>query len=81
MIGLAIFIKSERSSRMSRMLITFGFMLIVLGVLWPILKKFGIGHLPGDMLFKRGGFTFYFPITTCIVISLVFTITSWLLKR
>jgi hypothetical protein len=66
---------------MSRMLITFGFILIVLGVLWPILKKFDIGHLPGDMIFKRGSFTFYFPITTCIVISLVFTVITWWLKR
>ena len=61
---------------MSRMLITFGLMLILLGFLWPLLKKFGLGHLPGDMLFKRGGFTFYFPITTCIIFSLVFTVIT-----
>ena len=81
MVGFAIFTKSGNTKRMPRMLITFGLMLILLGVLWPLLKKFGLGHLPGDMLFKRSGFTFYFPITTCIILSLVFTLITWVLKR
>jgi hypothetical protein len=66
---------------MSRILIIFGTMLILLGVLWPLLKKFGIGHLPGDIMFKRGEITFYFPISTCIIISLVFTVIMWLFNR
>lgn len=81
MVGLAKLMKPGNTKQMSKMLITFGLMLILLGFLWPLLKKFGLGHLPGDMLFKRGGFTFYFPITTCIILSLVFTLITWVLKR
>ncbi|MEO8963540.1 MAG: DUF2905 domain-containing protein [Gammaproteobacteria bacterium] len=63
------------------MFILLGVLLIALGVLWPLLKKCGIGHLPGDILIRRGDSVFYFPITTCIIISMVFSIIMWLLNR
>ena len=40
-----------------------------------------IGRLPGDIVIRRNGFTFYLPITTCIVISIVLTVVSYLLRR
>lgn len=66
---------------MSRILIMVGAILMLLGILWPLLKKFGIGNLPGDIIIKRSEFTFYFPITTCIIVSLIITIILFLFNR
>jgi len=66
---------------MAKWLITVGVVLIVLGVMWPLLAKVGLGSLPGDIKIERKGFTFYFPITTGIVISLVITLLLWIFRR
>jgi hypothetical protein len=41
----------------------------------------GLGRLPGDFVWRRGSFTFYFPITTCIVLSLVLSLLFRLFRR
>lgn len=64
-----------------RIFIVVGVVLIVLGLLWPWLEKLGFGHLPGDIAVQRDNFSFYFPIVTSIVISLVVTILLWLFRR
>lgn len=66
---------------MAKWLITIGVVLIALGVLWPLLTKLGLGSLPGDIKWERKGFTFYFPVTTSILISLVITIIVWIFRR
>lgn len=66
---------------MAKWLITIGVVLIMLGVLWPLLAKLGLGSLPGDIKFERKGFTFYFPITTSILVSLVITLILWIFRR
>ncbi len=66
---------------MSRLLITIGLVLIVLGLTWPWLQKSGLGRLPGDLIFERDNFRFYFPFTTSIIISLVLAILFWLFKK
>ncbi len=40
-----------------------------------------LGRLPGDIVVQRPGFSFYLPITTCIVLSAVLTLIGWLLRR
>jgi hypothetical protein len=40
-----------------------------------------IGRLPGDVHIRRGSFTFYFPLTTCIVLSIIFTLVLMLFRR
>ena len=40
-----------------------------------------LGRLPGDLLIQRDRFTFYFPLTTCLVISLMVTVVWWLVGR
>ena len=45
--------------------------LVVTGLLWPFLTKLGLGRLPGDIVVERKNFTFYLPIMTSIIISLV----------
>ena len=48
--------------------------------LYPYIKKLGLGQLPGDIMFKSGNSTFFFPIVTCIIISVVLTIIFNLFK-
>jgi uncharacterized membrane protein YadS len=66
---------------MARLLITIGIILIGLGLLWPLLAKLGIGNLPGDITLERKGFTFYFPLTTCLVISALISLILWIFRR
>ena len=66
---------------MSKWLITFGIILLVLGVAWPWVAKLGLGSLPGDIRIERKGFVFYFPITTSIIVSLVVTLVLWIFRR
>jgi hypothetical protein len=66
---------------MSRTLIILGLLMVAVGVLWPWLGKLGLGRLPGDFVIRREGFIFYAPVATCILISIVLSITFWLLRR
>jgi hypothetical protein len=66
---------------MSRWLVTIGLILVAAGLLWPWLSKLGLGRLPGDIVVQRGSFYFYFPIVTCIIISVVVSFVLWLLNR
>ena len=62
-------------------LITIGLVLVAVGLLWPWLAKLGLGGLPGDIVVERGSFSFYFPIVTCLVVSVVLSLVFWLLNR
>jgi hypothetical protein len=68
-----------------RTLIALGIVLVVAGGLVLLLGRtgvpFGLGRLPGDILVKREGFTFYLPITTSILVSVVLSAILWLLRR
>jgi hypothetical protein len=66
---------------MSRWLILFGLVLIVVGMLWPLLAKSGLGRLPGDIVIERGNFRLYLPFATSLIISLVLTAVLWLINR
>jgi len=66
---------------MSRLLIVIGLAIAAVGVLWPWLTSLGFGRLPGDIVIQRGNFTFYAPIVTCIVLSVVLSLIFWLLGR
>lgn len=66
---------------MAKWLITLGIILVVLGIAWPLIAKLGLGQLPGDIRVERKGFTFYFPVTTSIVVSLIITLILWIFRR
>ena len=66
---------------MSRWLVTIGLALVAVGLLWPWLGKLGLGRMPGDIAIERGEFRFYFPIVTCLVVSVVVSLILWLLNR
>jgi hypothetical protein len=64
-----------------KLLIVLGVLLLAAGLLWPFLAKLGLGRLPGDIVVQRPGFSFAFPIVTCIVLSVVLTLLMWLFRR
>jgi len=66
---------------MARFLIVLGLLLVVAGLLWPWLTRLGLGRLPGDIVVRHGDFTFYFPIVSCIIISVVLSLVLWLMNR
>ena len=66
---------------MIRWLVVIGLVLILVGLLWPFLSKLGLGRLPGDIVIERGNFRFYFPIVTCLIVSVVLSFFLWLLNR
>ena len=59
---------------MQKILIILGIILLIIGLLYPYIKKLGLGQLPGDILFKTGNSTFFFPVMTCLIISIILTI-------
>ena len=66
---------------MQRLLVLLGLLLLAAGLAWPWLARLGLGRLPGDVVLHQGGFTFYFPIVTGLVISVVLSLLLWLLGR
>ena len=65
---------------MQKILILLGIIILIIGLLYPYIKKLGFGQLPGDMILKSGNLTFFFPIVTCIIISLILSIIIILFK-
>ena len=65
---------------MQKILIILGIVILVIGLLYPYIKKIGLGQLPGDVIFKSGNSTFLFPVVTCIIVSVVLTIIFNLFK-
>jgi len=65
---------------MQKFLIIIGIILLIIGLLYPYIKKLGLGQLPGDILFKTGNSTFFFPVMTCLIISIILTIIFNLFK-
>ncbi len=59
---------------MGKLLIGGAIVLVVLGGLFLLLGRFGLDRLPGDLVFKRGNVTVYFPLGFMILISIVGTI-------
>jgi Protein of unknown function (DUF2905) len=66
---------------MARFLILLGLVILAIGLLWPILSRLGLGRLPGDIVIRRDNFTFYFPLATCILISVLLSVVLWLFNR
>jgi len=66
---------------MQRLIISIGILLVIVGLTWPWIKKLNLGHLPGDIVIKKQDFSFYFPIMTCIVISIVLSLLFWFFRE
>jgi len=67
---------------LGKSLILFGVILAVIGVLLLFANKIPLlGKLPGDILVQRKNFTFYFPLATSIIISIVISLVFWLWSK
>lgn len=66
---------------MNRFLIAIGLIIVAIGVLWPFISRVGLGRLPGDIAIKTENGGFYFPIVTCLILSVVLSLIFWLLRR
>lgn len=64
---------------MARTLVIIGLVVVAVGLLW--LGRLGLGRLPGDIVIERGNSSFYFPIVTCLLISVVLSVVLWLFGR
>ncbi|MGC9351185.1 MAG: DUF2905 domain-containing protein [Sulfurovum sp.] len=70
-------------SEFGRVLMIIGVITIIIGFLLTFSNKlpFNMGRLPGDILIKKEGFTFYFPITTSIIVSVVLSLLFYLFGK
>jgi hypothetical protein len=66
---------------MARFLIVLGLAILVIGLLWPYLSQIGLGRLPGDIVIERENVTFYFPLMTCLLLSVLFSLVFWVVNR
>ena len=67
---------------LGKTLIYLGILLVVVGLIFSLGDKIPwLGHLPGDIYIRRGRFTFYFPFTTCLLISVIITLVLYLFRR
>ena len=66
---------------MGRLLIIGGLVLIAAGLAWPWLSRLGLGRLPGDILIHRGNTSFYFPVVTCLVVSVGLSLLFWCFRK
>lgn len=62
---------------MQKLLIIGGICLVIAGLAWPFLSKLGFGRLPGDIAIQGESGGFYFPIMTCIIVSVVVSLLFW----
>jgi hypothetical protein len=66
---------------MARTLIVLGLVILVVGLLWPYLSRIGLGRLPGDIVIERENMTFYFPLMTCLLVSVLLSLVFWVVNR
>lgn len=66
---------------MGKTLVVIGVVLIVVGILWQVGGRFfHLGRLPGDIVVEKENFRFYFPVVTCIIISVVLSLIMYVIR-
>jgi len=66
---------------MNRTLIAIGLAIAAVGLLWPWLGRIGLGRLPGDFYVRGEHGSLYFPLATCVLVSVALSLLLWLLNR
>lgn len=64
-----------------KFLILVGVALVLVGALWLLGERIGLGRLPGDIVVRGERFTFYFPLATCVLLSLLLSLLVWVVRR
>ncbi len=65
---------------MGRWIIWIGLFVIIAGIVVHYGDKLGLNNIPGNLSFKKGGTTFYFPIATCLIVSALVSFILWLIR-
>jgi hypothetical protein len=68
-------------AELGKLLLLLGGMVIVVGALLMFAGRLHLGHLPGDIVVRGRHSVFYFPLGTCIVLSIVLSVIIWLFSR
>lgn len=69
-------------SDLGKLLVVFGLLITLAGVVLTLAGRLpGVGRLPGDIYIQRGHWTFYFPVATSLLLSVVLTLILWLIGR
>ncbi len=72
----------EPLTHIGKFLVITGIIIIVLGIVLMLAGKVPfIGRLPGDIVIERKNFTFYFPLATSILLSVILTLLLWIIGR
>lgn len=73
----------EPLRELGKLLLVFGIVLVVVGGLLTLGPKLPgrLGRLPGDIIIRRENFTLYFPLVTCLLLSVILSLVLWLLGR
>ncbi len=67
---------------MGKTLFVLGIILALVGLMfWTGFGKGWLGRLPGDIQYTKGNFSFYFPLMTCVLLSVIFTVILWLFRK
>ena len=66
---------------MAKIFILIGIIFIIIGIILYFFKDFPLFHLPGDIVIKKENFSFYFPITSSILISIVLSVVFYFLSK
>lgn len=72
----------ENMNDLGKFLVIIGLLIAVAGgILWSGFGRSWLGRLPGDIHYSKGNFHFYFPIVTCLMLSILLTLIMWLLRK
>lgn len=66
---------------LGRLLILLGAVTLLAGLALTFFGRIGLGRLPGDLVYRRGNLTFYFPLMTSILLSIALSLLLWLFRR
>jgi Protein of unknown function (DUF2905) len=71
-----------RMQELGKTIVVIGVVLVIVGaILWKTGGLGGLGKLPGDIVIHRENSTFYFPLVTCLLLSVLLTVVMWLMRR
>ena len=72
---------SSLPGSLGRFLVIFGLLIVGVGLLLLVAPKIPrLGRLPGDIIIRRENFTFYFPLVTCLLVSIVLSLIAWIFQ-
>lgn len=70
-------------SEIGKLLIIFGFIMVLAGIVFIFFPKLPsvLGRLPGDIIIRKNNFTFYFPLVTSVILSIILTVILYFLRK